>query len=139
MQQIRRIGAALIIVAAIAIWFGMAPDRSGTPEGYRSSVAQALADDAANNKLTEGAPQQSVVNGWTAKDLLTVIAREGAEPVDERPAALLTLLAVGFGFALATRPTTTVAPQPHALPDDTALPADEASQPSVGFDTPARA
>ena len=52
--------------------------------------------DTANNARTEGAPQQTVVNGWTAKDLLTVIAREGARPSDERPAALLVLVVIGI-------------------------------------------
>ena len=69
-------------------------------------VPEALLVDTANNARTEGAPQQAVVNGWTAKDLLTVIAREGAQPSDERPAALLVLVVVGIAGMIAMSPRT---------------------------------
>src|SRR5687768_16755568 len=46
---------------------------------YESLISQALTDDTLNNARTEGAPQQQVVNGWTAKDLLTIIAKEQAD------------------------------------------------------------
>lgn len=46
---------------------------------YASLISAVLADDAANNLRTEGAPQQTVVNGWTARDLLTVIAKQNAD------------------------------------------------------------
>jgi hypothetical protein len=44
------------------------------------------------------------VNGWTARDLLAIIAQEGADPrsVDERPSALLALLVIGLGIGIAT-------------------------------------
>jgi hypothetical protein len=102
MQMIRRIAAVVLIVAAIGVWFGMKP-ASANNSSYREAITAALADDTANNSRTEGAPQQAVVNGWTAKDLLTIIAREGSNsPVDERPAALLALLVIGLGIGLAT-------------------------------------
>ena len=105
MHIIRRVGAVVLIVAAISVWFGMKPASTDNASGYRAAITAALADDTANNKMTEGSPQQTVVNGWTAKDLLAIVAREGSDPpppVDERPAALLTLLAIGFGLGLAT-------------------------------------
>lgn len=46
---------------------------------YESLISSVLADDVSNNARTEGAPQQTVVNGWTARDLLTVIAKENAD------------------------------------------------------------
>ena len=110
MQAVRRIGAAVLIIAALGVWFGMAPSHPDKSDDYRAAISAALASDTANNTRTEGAPQQAVVNGWTAKDLLTVVAQEGADPrpVDERPAALLTLVVIGFGRMLATsRPSVT--------------------------------
>jgi hypothetical protein len=106
MYTIRRIGAVALIVAAIGIWFGMKPASSDTSSSYGAAITAALAADTANNASATGTPQQTVVNGWTAKDLLTIIANEGASPqplpVDGRPAALLTLVVIGFGLELAT-------------------------------------
>ena len=82
----------------------MAPAPDDSAGAYRAGITAAPAADTANNKNTRGAPQQAVVNGWTAKDLPTVIAQEGSskEPRDERPAALLVLLIIGLGVGLAT-------------------------------------
>ena len=105
MQIIRRIGAVVLIVAATSVWFGMKPASADSSPDHRTAITAALADDIANNKRTEGSPQQTVVNGWTARDLLTIVAREGSDPpppVDERPAALLALLVIGVGLGLAT-------------------------------------
>jgi hypothetical protein len=104
MQIIRRIGAVVLIIAALGIWFGMKPAQDTKAGTYHSAISAALDADTANNAKTEGAPQQTVVNGWTAKDLLTVIAQEGASqpPVDERPAALLVLVIIGLGLILMT-------------------------------------
>jgi hypothetical protein len=104
MLTIRRIGAVVLIVAAISVWFGMKPANTDTSSNYGASITAALAGDHANSARTAGAPQQAVVNARTARDLVTIIAEEGANPrpVDERPAALLTLLVIGFGWGLAT-------------------------------------
>src|SRR3712207_4067713 len=78
----------------------MAPDESSdrSPE-----IASALADYELNNARTQGAPQQHVVNGWVAKDLLTVIAEQQNESVtDERLPALAVLVVVGLALHLAT-------------------------------------
>jgi hypothetical protein len=122
MYMIRRIGAVVLIVAAVGVWFGMKP--ANTDTSYGAAITAALAADTANNTSTEGAPQQTVVNGWTAKDLLTIIAKQGADPrpVDERPAALLTLLVIGFGLGLVTlrlpvpEPAMSSASAPEPLP-----------------------
>jgi len=119
MQMIRRIGAVVLIIAALGIWFGMKPAQDAKASTYHSAVSAALDADTANNAKTEGAPQQTVVNGWTAKDLLTVIAQEGAgqAPVDERPAALLVLVIIGLGLILMTpRPDAPVLATGHANP-----------------------
>jgi hypothetical protein len=95
-------GAVILIVAAIGVGFGMNPSNTGIAASHRAAISDALVTDTLNNAQTEGAPQQAVVNGWTAKDLLTVIAKAGSAPVDERPAALLTLLVLGCSLGLLT-------------------------------------
>jgi hypothetical protein len=49
---------------------------------YNSLVALALTDYAANNAGAKSAPQQQVVNGWAAKDLLTIAAHENADVIE---------------------------------------------------------
>jgi hypothetical protein len=107
MYTIRRIGAAVLIVAAFGVWFGMTkPASANTATNYRAAVTAALATDASNKTSAVGAARQAVLNGRTARDLLTIIANEAASaqplPADERPAALLTHLAIGLGLGLAT-------------------------------------
>jgi hypothetical protein len=89
-------------------------------------------EDTLNQGRTEGAPQQTVVNGWTARDLLELTAKQGAEARDHRPAALLSLLVLGLCLALATS-------GPAARGQSLAMPALK-SQPVPGSapDTPAR-
>jgi hypothetical protein len=103
-ENVRRIGAVVLTIAAIAVWLGMAPTPDDDADVYPTRITAALAADTENNKSTQGAPQQAVVNGWTARDLLTVIAQEGAakEPRDQRPGALLVLVIMGLGLGLAT-------------------------------------
>ena len=104
MHLIRRVGAAVLILAAFGVWFGMRPASSDTSAGYQDAISTVVAVDAANAKKTQGEAQQAVLSDRTMKDLLTIIARQGADPrpVDERPAALFTLLLLGFGFGLGT-------------------------------------
>ncbi len=82
----------------------------------------AMSDYEANDSNTESAPQQQVVNGWIARDLLEIIARQQeasadtlddlvalrvASPPDDRPSRLLVVLTVLLGwtglFAVAPR------------------------------------
>ena len=103
----RRIGAIVLAVAAIGIWFGMAPNTGSNSNSaaYQAAIAAALAADATNASSAQSAPQQQVVNGWTARDLLTVIAKEGstaASATDQRPAALLVLAVLGIALLLIT-------------------------------------
>jgi len=96
----RRVGAVVLVIAAIAVWFGMKPSDSVAGE-YSALISAALSADEANQGLAEGAPQQAVVNGWTARDLLTIIARQGSAPAatdDPRPSALLALAVIGIAL-----------------------------------------
>jgi hypothetical protein len=75
-------------------------------------IELAMGDYEANDNLTDSAPQQQVVNGWVARDLLQIIALQNeaqsttldeiaqlqattevwATPPDDRPARLLVVL-----------------------------------------------
>jgi hypothetical protein len=77
-MTVRRIGFVVLALAAAIITFALGPE---PPEqvnvaGYDRQISQALSDYAANDALTQGAPQQQVVNGWIARDMLTVLAQQ---------------------------------------------------------------
>jgi hypothetical protein len=127
MNIVRQIGAVVLSLAAVAVWFLMAPEEAETPavqaqQGVAdrsNDIDDALLNYEANEALTQGAPQQSVVNGWVAKDLLTIIAEQQNEaltrdevpppvapivPNDDRIPALVGLLVLGLALALVTSP-----------------------------------
>lgn len=125
---VRRIGAVLLACAAVFVWFAMAPEE---PTTFDSEGALSLiqAEDDANNELTDGAPQQTVVNGWTANQLLELLVRQNSTaptPADDRPAALLALGVLGIALIGATggppgpTPRAAVAWAPVAVPPDAA-------------------
>jgi hypothetical protein len=117
---VRRVGAIVLAFAAVVIWFAMAPDE---PSDRSRDIASALADYELNDGRTQGAPQQQVVNGWVAKDLLTIIAEEQNDSVtDERLPALAVLVVLGLALHIATstRPT-----QPADVASVPAAPADD--------------
>lgn len=101
---VRLIGAVVLALAALAIYFGMAPTEK-TSATDRADLALTL--NKQNEADADSAPKQAVVNGWVARDLLTIIASE-SDRTDDRPAALLTLGIVGIAFLSATRPNTSV-------------------------------
>jgi hypothetical protein len=120
MLKVRRIGAIVLALAAIAVWFSMAPDSTD----HSSDVRSALSSYELNNARTSGAPQQQVVNGWVAKDLLTVIAEEGNASNDDRVPALVGLLVLGMAlFAFTT--TGSKGREPGAAPAGPSTPTAE--------------
>lgn len=132
---VRPVGFLIIAVAAAAAWVVLAPttaeDAPTLPSAtqYETLISQALDDNSANDARTESAPQQQVVNGWVARDLLTIIAKQNADllrasgaivesngvlrtnPFDERVPALLGLGILALVWDGLTRPT---APRPAA-------------------------
>ena len=89
MQLARQIGLAVIAVAAVAVWFVMAPSEPDpvtgfdpTSKTYTSLIDLTLEDYDANNDRADSAPQQQVVNGWVAKDLLTIMAYQNTDLLD---------------------------------------------------------
>lgn len=88
MNDVRRVGLAVLALGALAIFFLMQPD---VPEegslnlsatNYQSLIDAAMADYNANDALTDSAPQQQVVNGWVARDLMQIQARQLADVLD---------------------------------------------------------
>ncbi|MGY1813797.1 hypothetical protein [Blastococcus sp. SYSU D00820] len=110
MALLRRIGAVVLAVAAVVVWYAMAPEELGDSS---AAIREALSDYERNEANTSGAPQQQVVNGWVAKDLLTIIAEQQNESVtDERLPALAGLAVLGLALHIATTP------RADAVPDD---------------------
>lgn len=134
MDWVRKIGALLLAAGAVTIWFALAPEPAAVASApttaaaeklpsdtvTRADIAQIMVGDSLNQTSADSAPKQTVVNGWTARDLLEAIAQQGAdtyqairaaaEPIvfppepepDERPAALLTLGVAGVALLLFT-------------------------------------
>lgn len=97
---VRLVGGIVIALAALSIYFGMAPAQQASAADRASLV---LSLNKQNEADADSAPKQAVVNGWVARDLLTIIASE-SDRTDERPAALLMLGVVGIAFFGATSP-----------------------------------
>ena len=125
MPLVRRVGAIVLALAAIVVWFAMAPESSDRS----SDIASALADHELNEARTQGAPQQQVVNGWVTKDLLTVIAEQQNDSVtDERVPALAVLVVLGLALHIAT--STRPAEADGVASASVALAADPSPEPS---------
>jgi hypothetical protein len=123
----RRVGAIVLALAAVVVWFAMAPDESSDRS---SEIARVLADYELNEGRTQGAPQQQVVNGWAAKDLLTIIAKQQNESVtDERLPALAVLIVLGLALFAAT--STRSADARGAASGPAVPPADPSPEPAL--------
>jgi phospholipase/lecithinase/hemolysin len=119
---IRRIGFVVLAVAAVLITVlgepvALEPVDTSRFEGQ---ILAALADYESNNAQTDGAPQQAVVNGWIARDLLTIMAQQmnaflgasQASASDPRIPLLLMLLVLAAALHVLT--ARSVAPPPAA-------------------------
>jgi hypothetical protein len=133
---VRQLGFVVCTAAGVGVFFFLAPDvPKSTPSlsftDYQSLIEQALVADEANNLRAEGAPQQAVVNGWTARDLLTIIAKENQDllaaqgavvdatgtlqttPFDNRVPGLLLVAIVTLCWAGISQPrSASLSPQP---------------------------
>jgi hypothetical protein len=119
----------LLALAAVVVWFAMAPDESSDRS---PDIASALAEYELNNARTQGAPQQQVVNGWVTKDLLAVIAEQQNESVtDERLPALAVLVVLGLALHMATSTRPPDAGGAASVPAEPA--ADPTPEPSGAF------
>ena len=108
----RRIGAVVLAVAAIVVWFAMGPDDRS------DDIDQALRDATVNEISAQGAPQQAVVNGWVARDLLAIIAEQQNDTAsDERVPALVGLIVLGIALYVFTSPSRAEAAPAPAAPE----------------------
>ena len=112
--MVRRIGSGLLALAALVVWVAMAPEEpsAASTASHDRLITQALDEFEVNNDNAQGAPQQQVVNGWVARDLLSIVAAQqndliaaaAPESTDPRVPALLTLAVVGLALLGATTP-----------------------------------
>lgn len=122
MSRLRRLGAVVLILAALAVYFGLAP----TESDYQTKITAARSDYDANNATAQGAPQQAVVNGWIARDLLQILADETATGGSDPRVPALLLIGVLSVLLLALTPEertagslpppSTSVPQPEPVP-----------------------
>lgn len=117
--MVRTVGFAVLAIAAAAVMFVLAPDvEPADASRFDRLITQALEDAESNETLAQGAPQQQVVNGWVARDLLTVIAQqntaalETSQSPDTRIPALLLIVALAVCWHGATLPRPPVSPAP---------------------------
>lgn len=166
---IRLVGFAVLALAALLVFFVGAP--SGVEiDAPQASTGARLAIDGnhtLNNRSAQGAPQQSVVNGWTSNAYLELISEQLDEvtahahaaglrsETDRRPAGLLLIGVLGMFFHLATvslpapstaaltqgvpATATEAAPAEETAPvaQDQAVVAEEQAAPVAGDDDPA--
>jgi hypothetical protein len=159
---IRYLGFLVLIGAAVAVWVVLAPKvdtKSPTlPSGtdYGSLISQALSDATANNVSADTAPKQQVVNGWVARDLLTIVAKQNIDilksqgavvdatgnlsttPFDDRiPALLLIGLLAICWTGLTAVPMERTVRQVEAVSPAVRAPADSSVPGETGGDVPA--
>lgn len=123
MLLVRRFGALILAAAAVAVWFVLEPEQtSGNTPNYSSEISSVMADYEANNAMADSAPQQEVVNGWVAKDLLEVIAEAQnaalspeSAPRDDRIPAELLLVVLGIALLAVTTPRVEAGPEPQRV------------------------
>jgi hypothetical protein len=115
-MMVRRMGFVVLAVAAVVVTFVVGPDRPepADVEHYERLISQALSDYEENDARTSGAPQQQVVNGWIARDMLTVLAQQSNELLevsapaasDNRVPLLLLVLVLAFCWHAVAPPET---------------------------------
>lgn len=122
--MIRRVGFMLLAVAAIAVFLFAGPDAD---EIGASTIEAAISNAETNEDSASGAPQQAVVNGWVARDLLEVIAHQGQ---DNRTPALLLIGVLALILHASTLPKVEPDATPGAQPLSTYVPPAPPSTPA---------
>ena len=113
MRIARIVLLTLIGIAAVVITLTMGP----TPTNYQDEVSAALASSSVDNSRAQGAPQQTVVNGWIARDLLAIISKQldaQQRSSDKRIAPLLMLVVLAVVVLGVTRQENPVSPAQHS-------------------------
>ncbi|QXQ10345.1 hypothetical protein [Paeniglutamicibacter sp. Y32M11] len=64
----------LVAIAAVTVWF--AAPTGGEASDWSGDMTVAEFSKTANDKSTEGAPQQQVVNGWFVADTIPILSEQ---------------------------------------------------------------
>lgn len=94
-QFIRAAVFVVLALAAVLTFFLFQPKE---PKDRAAEIVAALVTDAANAKSSSSAPQQQVVNGWTARDLLEIeanLANDQAQSAGDHTKQIAALLLIG--------------------------------------------
>jgi hypothetical protein len=90
--------AAVFVVLALAAVLAFFLFQPKEPKDRAAEIVAALVTDAANAKSSSSAPQQQVVNGWTARDLLEIeanLANDQAQSAGDHTKQIAALLLIG--------------------------------------------
>jgi len=128
---VRRVGAIVLAVAALIVTLAAGPSGadSATPVDYTRLLDIARSDYDSNNDRTSGAPQQQVVNGWFARDALSLqvlqlddlLSQNEPPPADDRIMLLGLIAVLAICLYAATSPVVRRPDDPEAPPRDPAL------------------
>jgi hypothetical protein len=101
-EVIRRAVLAVLGIVAIVMFVGPLVVGKADTDRYNELIVEAIADNAVNDSNAESAPQQQVVNGWVARDLLLLQARQQNDALElqyrQMALTLVTALILGWGF-----------------------------------------
>ena len=107
----------VIVLALLAAATVVAPAFLGASDrdAYEAAVQAVLRDDDRNNIRAEGSPQQQVVNGWTARDLLVIqtAQQNDALELQSRQMALLLVIVLLLAWTIVTSSTTSKSDDGH--------------------------
>lgn len=105
--RVRVLGSVAIALLAVLTLAFADPESDATNTSSDRMII--WMDDSVNQENTAGAPQQTVVNGWTGNALLDAISQQLDEQgqSDHRLAMLLTLAVLLLALNAATTPTDT--------------------------------
>lgn len=92
---------SLLVFMLIFTWVSGTPDSddAGTPSDWIRDVDAAVFSNELNNGETDGAPQQSVVNGWYANDLALIEASQNTYMAASSDRNGKILFIIGLGVA----------------------------------------
>jgi len=111
---VRKIVILVFVALAAILWLGPVIAGGTDPADYADELGAALATADLNESRAQGAPQQTVVNGWVNRDLqaIQIEQRNDLLTAEHRQTALLTLLAVMLAWSFVADRSTAPAPSP---------------------------
>lgn len=86
----------VVAVLAVIVWFAGPSDE--TTETWASQISAADAKKIINDASTEGAPQQTVVNGWYVADVLPILSHQSSAVHSALTGGRLPSLGLLFGL-----------------------------------------